>query len=152
MERSDNIGGLGGHKRLGGDQQPGMVVNHVEDLHLGAVGELPVGGVGLPALVGELGLETPPGALRSLLGWGAMKPRRDSTRQIVATDGAAPRARPRRRRSKWTWIVCGPASRPSSARDLRTATISSSIIAGTFVGDDQGRFDRGTSAASPCSR
>jgi hypothetical protein len=47
--------------------------------------------------------------------------------------GHRPQARPRRWRSRWTWIVCGPACRPSSARDSRTATISSSITAGTFV-------------------
>jgi hypothetical protein len=85
-------------------------------------------------------------------GSGLIKPRRDSTRQIVATDGTAARARPRRRRSKWTWIVCGPASRPSSARDLRNATISSSIAAGTFVGDDRGRFEPAASPGSPCCR
>jgi hypothetical protein len=85
-------------------------------------------------------------------GCGAMKPRRARTRQIVATDGTAARARPRRRRSSWTWIVCGPASNPSSARPLRTATISSSTTAGSLVGDDLGRFERGLSPTSPCSR
>jgi hypothetical protein len=52
MERGDHIGGFGGHKRLGGDHEPGMVVEHVEDLHLAAIDALPVGGVGLPALIG----------------------------------------------------------------------------------------------------
>jgi hypothetical protein len=52
VERGNHIGGLGGHKRSAGDQQPGVVVEHVEDLHLAASGELPVGGVGLPALIG----------------------------------------------------------------------------------------------------
>jgi hypothetical protein len=52
MERGDHVGSFGGHKRLGGDHEPGMVVEHVEDLHLAAIHELPVGGVGLPALIG----------------------------------------------------------------------------------------------------
>jgi hypothetical protein len=68
-----------------------VVIEEVEDLDVGAVGQRPVGRVGLPALVGQLGLEATPRALRSLLGLGVTKPRRDKTRQMVATEGTARR-------------------------------------------------------------
>jgi len=38
-----------------GDQQSGVVVEDVEDLHFAAVGQHPVGDVGLPQLIGQLG-------------------------------------------------------------------------------------------------
>ena len=44
-----------------------MVVEVVEDLDVAAVGEVPVGGVGLPHLVGQLGLEADEGAAGPLL-------------------------------------------------------------------------------------
>ena len=46
-----------GDAAVRGDRQrvAGMVVNPVEDLHVSAIGEPPVGEVGLPALVGLLG-------------------------------------------------------------------------------------------------
>ena len=53
-EAVDHVGGLDGHKGIGDQQQPGVVVDAVEDLDAAAVGELPVGGVGLPELIGEL--------------------------------------------------------------------------------------------------
>jgi hypothetical protein len=43
----------------------GVVVEPVEDLDIGAVGESPVGEVGLPALVWLGGLETPVGGSRA---------------------------------------------------------------------------------------
>lgn len=46
-------GGVGG----AGQQQSGVVVEPVQDLHVGAVGEAPVGEVGLPGLVGLGGFE-----------------------------------------------------------------------------------------------
>jgi hypothetical protein len=53
-EAVDHVGGL--EHRPGGraDQQPGVVVDDVEDLHVGAVGQLPVGDVGLPAFIRHL--------------------------------------------------------------------------------------------------
>jgi hypothetical protein len=45
----------------------GVVVDHVEDLHGAAVGELPVGDVELPVLVGLLGLEPDVARLRSFV-------------------------------------------------------------------------------------
>ena len=48
-----------------------MVVDKVQDLDRGAVGQVPVGGVGLPAFVGQRGLEADEGGARSLVGlWG----------------------------------------------------------------------------------
>jgi hypothetical protein len=38
-----------------------VVVEDVEDFHAAAVGEVPVGDVGLPAVVGQLGAEAFPG-------------------------------------------------------------------------------------------
>jgi hypothetical protein len=37
---------------LAGEEQPGMVVEIVEDLNITAIGEVPVGGVSLSHLVG----------------------------------------------------------------------------------------------------
>jgi hypothetical protein len=46
-----------------------VVVDEVDDLDV-TCGELPVGHVALPALVGEVGLEALPGGAGSLLGLG----------------------------------------------------------------------------------
>ena len=54
-----------------------MVVDDVEDLDVGPVGEGPVGGVGLPALVGQVGFEALPGAAWSFLGLGCDEPSSD---------------------------------------------------------------------------
>jgi hypothetical protein len=75
VEAGDHIGGLGGQSGIGGDQQPGVVINEVEDVDLGAVHQAPVGEVGLPALVGQVGFEADRGALGSLVGlWGDKAP------------------------------------------------------------------------------
>ena len=50
-----------------GQQQPGVVVEPVQDLHVGAVGQRPVGDVGLPAFVGLLGGEAEVAALRAFV-------------------------------------------------------------------------------------
>jgi hypothetical protein len=52
-----------------GEQVAGVVIKPVDDLHAGTVGELPVGEVRLPALVGLVGLESPIGAFGPLLGF-----------------------------------------------------------------------------------
>ena len=52
VEGGDHIGGLGGLEGPGRHQQPGVIVEDVEDLHVAAVGQGPVGRVGLPALIG----------------------------------------------------------------------------------------------------
>ncbi len=54
-----------------GQQEPGVVVDEVEDLGGRSVGEAPVGDVGLPALVGQVGFEAFPAGAGPLLGlWG----------------------------------------------------------------------------------
>ena len=61
VQVGDHVGGLEHPPRGGGNQQPGMVVDDVEDLDLPATGEHPVGHVGLPQLVGQPGSEAAPG-------------------------------------------------------------------------------------------
>ena len=51
-----------------GKEEPGVVVQPVEDLDVGAVGERPVGEVGLPGFIGLVGFESEVGGLRSVLG------------------------------------------------------------------------------------
>lgn len=51
-----------------GHAEPAVVIKGVEDLHPGTVGELPVGGVGAPHLVGLLRREAQVAALRTLVG------------------------------------------------------------------------------------
>ena len=67
-----------GDAAVGGDRQrvAGVVVEPVEDLHMGAVGEPPVGEVGLPALIGLLGGEPDIRRLGPLLRGGGDQPGR----------------------------------------------------------------------------
>jgi len=51
-----------------------VVVDHVEDLDRGAVGEGPVGDVHLPAFVGEFGNEPLVGAAGPFVGLGGHEP------------------------------------------------------------------------------
>jgi hypothetical protein len=44
----------------GGGQQPGVIVDDVEDLRVAAIGQRPVGDVGLPQLVGQLSFKPVP--------------------------------------------------------------------------------------------
>ena len=60
----DDIRGLDRGEGIGHREEPGVVVEAVEDVDAGAVGELPVGAVGLPELVGEIGLEADERGLR----------------------------------------------------------------------------------------
>ena len=59
----------------GGEKVSGVIVEPVDDLHSAAVGELPVGEVRLPALVGLVGLESPIRPFGSLLRFWADQPR-----------------------------------------------------------------------------
>lgn len=56
-----------GAVRRRGQHEPGVVIDPHQDLRVGAIRETPVGEVGLPTLVGQLGFETDVGRLRSLL-------------------------------------------------------------------------------------
>jgi hypothetical protein len=51
-----------------------VVVEQVQDLHRGAVSELPGGGIALPHLIWQLDLETNKGAAGPLVGWGVVSP------------------------------------------------------------------------------
>jgi hypothetical protein len=61
VDRSD-----AGHG-LGSDAEPGVVVDDVEDLEVGVIGDADVGDVCLPALVREVGLEADVAALGPLV-------------------------------------------------------------------------------------
>jgi hypothetical protein len=60
-ERLQRIGRLDGGESDRRDKQAGVVVDEVQDLDLGVLGQVPVGGVGLPAFVGQAGLEADEG-------------------------------------------------------------------------------------------
>src|SRR5262245_13990369 len=53
-EDSDHVGGAVGRPGGGGDQEPGVIVDDVEDLGAGAAGQLPVSDVHLPSLVRQV--------------------------------------------------------------------------------------------------
>ena len=102
-EGVDDLRAEGDPSGFGGDVGPGVVVENVQDLHIGAVGEMPVGGVGLPAFVGLVGAEPVPGGSGSFLGLRGDEPapgedppdrgdrrhRRDPGRGEVGGDGLA---------------------------------------------------------------
>ncbi len=54
-------------QRVSVQAEPGVVIDHVEDLDPGAVGKRPVGDVSLPPLVGLLGDKPQVAALRALV-------------------------------------------------------------------------------------
>ena len=117
---------------VGGDRQgvAGVVVEPAEDLDVGAVGEAPVGEVGLPGLVGLFGLEADVGRLRLLLRFGGD--------QLVRVDDPVDR-RSRERRSggggaRCQAIVSAPASRPRRVRSRRRFTISSTVVGWGLAG------------------
>jgi hypothetical protein len=56
-ERRDYITGLVDRAGGRGDQEPGVIIDDVEDLHAGAAGQLPVSDVHLPALVRQVRAE-----------------------------------------------------------------------------------------------
>ena len=67
-EDGDDVGGLEDQAGGRGGEQPGVVVDDVEDLGASAAGELPVGDVQLPSLVGLVGLEPDVAGLGPLAG------------------------------------------------------------------------------------
>lgn len=74
----------------GGDAEPGVVVDDVEDFDVGVVGEPNVGDVELPALVRLVGAEALVAAFRGFVGCGVTNPRLVRIRQIVDTAGTPP--------------------------------------------------------------
>jgi hypothetical protein len=106
-----------------------------------------VGEVGLPALVGHVGLEAHVGRARSLLRLGVTSPSRTRIRLIVAVATS----------SFWNCerchaIVFGPASKPRSPRSCRISTMPSMTSCGVADGESLGRRDLGSNAASPSAR
>ena len=77
LEVVDDIGAGDGSVCARADQEPGVVIEDVEDLDLGVVGEEPVGGVGLPAFVGLVGGEAHVGRLGTFEGLGGDEPATD---------------------------------------------------------------------------
>ena len=70
VERLDDVWCFDGAVGVRRQAEARVIVDEVEDLDAGAVGELPVGGVGLPHLVGEVGFEAYNRRPRALLGLG----------------------------------------------------------------------------------
>jgi hypothetical protein len=70
VQRADDVDGSGAGHGVGGDAEPGVVVDDVEHLEFGAVRDPDVGDVCLPALVGEVGGEADPAAVGPLVGLG----------------------------------------------------------------------------------
>jgi hypothetical protein len=68
-----DVAGLEDRPGGGAGQQPGVIVDDVEDLGLAAAGERPVGDAGLPELVGQAGLEPVPGRAGPLVRLGSDK-------------------------------------------------------------------------------
>jgi hypothetical protein len=82
-----------------------VIVEEVEDFHVGAVGQCPVGDVESPTFVGLLGGEPQIAALGALVRLRVTNPRWLMIRQIVETAGLVPW-----RSSRWKAIVAAPAS------------------------------------------
>jgi hypothetical protein len=100
-----------------------VVVDEVEDFDLSGVSEEPLGGVGLPKLVGQLSLEADEGSLGPFVGLG-----RD---QALALEDA-PDGDPRRSLvdapARWWRIVWGPASSPAAESSARSSRIASTTL------------------------
>src|SRR5947209_2938357 len=63
----EGVCGFDGGESDRGDKETGVVVDEVEDLDPGTVGQVPVGRVRLPTLVGQAGLEADEGGARPLV-------------------------------------------------------------------------------------
>lgn len=138
-EALDHVSGLDGGEGGRGQEQAGVVVFEVEDLDRAAVGELRGGGLALPYLVGEGGLEAGERAFEPLVRLGEMRsPWRLRIRQMVASEASGPSLA-----GRWRRMVWGPASKPplSSWWPSRTisATTSWEVRARTKTGQIRGR-------------
>ena len=138
-----------GDAAVGGDRErvAGVVVEPAQDLDVGAVGEPPVGEVGLPAFVGLVGGEADVGRLGRFCGAGRPGRRACRWRLIVAA---------RRVRPWWCCEVPGDGVRAGveafADKFSRSSMISSIVVCASRVGLVCGRRDRGSNAASPSSR
>jgi hypothetical protein len=102
-----------------GEGVAGVVVDPAQNLYMGAVGQPPVGEVGLPAFVGQGGGKPDVGGLGSLLGAGTTRPAARRWRLMVAADTVR----------SWCCarcqaMVCGPLSRPLLDSFSRTSMMN----------------------------
>ncbi len=134
---------------VAGDGQgvAGVVIEPGEDLGVAAIGEGPLGEVGLPGFVGLLGLEADVGRLGSL--------RRGRCDQVGAADGAVDRGS----RHRYPVVVLEvPAdrvrARVESLGDKFAAEFEDQLDRrdGVACGCVSGRRERGSNAASPSAR
>ena len=138
-----HVGGFEADQCVGGEQQPGVVIEEVEDLHLGAVGEAPEGDVGLPELVGEVSLETDEGGARALVGLG----RNQALAGEDAPDGGHSGDFGDPMGAGGGRLVWAPASWPSSIRPWRRRRMVASVSASTWWEHERGRLERGSRAS-----
>lgn len=87
QEGVDDVGAGRDGACMAGDGQPGVVVEDVEDFHGGAIGEVPVGDVGLPSLVGLFGFKANPRGAGTFLRLRCDESAAGQHRQIVDTAG-----------------------------------------------------------------
>jgi hypothetical protein len=124
-----------------------VVVDEIEDLDPGGIGEVPFGGVGLPELVGQLGLEADEGGLGPLVRLGCD--------QAVALEDA-PDSGPRRWVGEAAGEVMEDGLRPSveASRNQLLAELEDGIDDGLvdLMGQELGRWDPGSRAAGPSRR
>jgi hypothetical protein len=121
-------------------------------LDVGAVGQLPMGHVGLPAFVGLVAQKVLQEDRGRFCGCGRTKPRRDRIRQMVEVAGTASRPpQTEVSRAGWAAIASAPASSPSFDSSSRSRMINSSVSAETASGLQCGRRDRGSSR-SACAK
>jgi hypothetical protein len=112
-----------------GERVAGVVVDPAQDLHMGSVGEPPLGEVGLPALVGQIGGKADVGTLGRFLGAEVTKPAARRCRMIDGVDALKP----------WWWprcqaMVSGPLSSPLLVSFSRSSTIRSMLDCGSRLG------------------
>ena len=130
-----------------GEQVAGVVIKEVQAFGVRAVGQWPVGEVGLPGLVRLRGFEAVQRGFWSFSGAGVTSPAACRIRRIVEVEGAVMPSRVRCQA-----IVTGPASRPAVVRSRRRDRIRSAVGGGTRRALLCGRRERGVRATLPPSR
>ena len=124
-----------------------MVVEVIEDLDSAAVGQLPVGEVALPHLVGERRLEADEGATWSLVGlWG------DQPLTLEDAPDSGHRGGVQRLQSEVVGDGVRAAVVPCPVQLLAQLEDRPLDLGGHGMGHDAGRRERGSRAGSPPSR
>ena len=130
-----------------GEQVAGVVIEPVEDLHVGPAGQAPVDEVRLPHFVRLGGLKSRVRDLGRFLGDGVISPAYCKIRLIVAAAGGLTPSCSRCRA-----IMTAPASNPSAVRRDHSSITRSRTFAGIAIGVVLGRRERGSSASRPPCR